>query len=439
MEFQFQVIGTKLKVIKGNTTIPEGNVNVYDLNFTFSEEWENVSKFIAIKINEVSYNPVEIIENKFTLNSTILGKLSIGVFSSNLDLENLQRISTNWIDIKIGQGAYTSLNVPEPDIWETYLNEIKVLKDDSKKNADFSLEQSQISKNEAEKSKQSALDSQSEANRAESEATRSKNEADRAKSEADRSATEADRSESEADLAVSTTNNKVFIHNTSSTAHQDIRTAVSLKADNSVVTAINQRLTVAENGVKTLDGLNKDNIKNVTYNNTNGVLTFVQQDDATITIDLPVENLLDRGYYDDTTSEIVLVLKDSSEIRIPATGLIDDYTGYVGSNIQISVSSNNVISAILKNDTINTDKFTIELRSKLNEYFAKNYLLYSAQSLTTEQQTQARTNISAVNSEYVNQQIENAKPPIMIQNEFDSGYASGTLPDGIIFVNMGEN
>lgn len=62
-------------------------------------------------------------------------------------------------------------------------------------------------------------------------------------------------------------------------------------------------------------------INNVTYNNDNGVLTFTRGDGSNIEIDLPLEFLVEDGFYDTVTKEIVLILTNETEIRIPVGDL----------------------------------------------------------------------------------------------------------------------
>lgn len=84
----------------------------------------------------------------------------------------------------------------------------------------------------------------------------------------------------------------------------------------------------------------------LSYNGTTGVLSLIDKDGNVLgSVDLPLELLIQSGYYDGTTRELVLVLANStpqtpSEIRIPVGDLIDTY---VGDGINVEVDSNNVI------------------------------------------------------------------------------------------------
>lgn len=69
----------------------------------------------------------------------------------------------------------------------------------------------------------------------------------------------------------------------------------------------------------------KSAFKDVSYNSSNGVLTFTTTDGKTKTVDLPLELLIKTGHYDAIARELVLVLANNDEIRIPVGNLVDQY------------------------------------------------------------------------------------------------------------------
>lgn len=108
--------------------------------------------------------------------------------------------------------------------------------------------------------------------------------------------------------------------------------------------------------------MNKENnledanmLKDVVYNNVNGVLTFTRYDDTTKEIDLPLELIVTSGYYDEVANELVLVLANSSEIRIPVDNLLTDLDAhnirFNGSGTNYLVNKNDVESAVKELDT----------------------------------------------------------------------------------------
>ena len=66
-------------------------------------------------------------------------------------------------------------------------------------------------------------------------------------------------------------------------------------------------------------------LESVTYNSLTGVLTFDRRDGDPIEIDLPLELIIESGTYDEETQEIVLVLANEDEIKIPVGDLVDEY------------------------------------------------------------------------------------------------------------------
>lgn len=64
---------------------------------------------------------------------------------------------------------------------------------------------------------------------------------------------------------------------------------------------------------------------NVTYNGSNGILSFEKETGDIINIDLPLELLVSSGTYDSANKQIVLVLANGDEIRIDASDLVDEY------------------------------------------------------------------------------------------------------------------
>ena len=142
--------------------------------------------------------------------------------------------------------------------------------------------------------------------------------------------------------------------------------------------------------------------KDITYDENTATFVFTRHDNTTFTVDLPIEQTVKNGYYDETNKELVLVLVSEQEIRIPATGLIDDYDGVTSATIQCVVSADNKITcnivsgSISKtllttelqqeiNNKVNTDTFTTELGKKVNTAdVGEKELLITYEDETTE-------------------------------------------------------
>lgn len=73
--------------------------------------------------------------------------------------------------------------------------------------------------------------------------------------------------------------------------------------------------------LSTLDDVFKD----VSYNASNGVLTFTRKDNSSVQIDLPLELLIKSGHYDSSTESLVLVLANNDTINIPVAELVNEY------------------------------------------------------------------------------------------------------------------
>src|SRR5690606_3980915 len=99
---------------------------------------------------------------------------------------------------------------------------------------------------------------------------------------------------------------------------------------------IDDKDTAIMNKANSLENANM--FKDVSYNNVNGILIFTRYDDTTKQIDLPLELLVESGYYDEVTNELVLVLANGSEIRIPVGNLLTDLDAH---NIRFNGSGTN--------------------------------------------------------------------------------------------------
>lgn len=106
--------------------------------------------------------------------------------------------------------------------------------------------------------------------------------------------------------------------------------------------------------------------KDISYDKDTAVFTFTRHDNTTFVVDLPIEQTVKDGRYDSETKELVLVLVSGQEIRIPATSLIDVYTGSDSATIQLVVDANNNITANIKAGTISKTLLTTELQEEID-------------------------------------------------------------------------
>ena len=106
--------------------------------------------------------------------------------------------------------------------------------------------------------------------------------------------------------------------------------------------------------------------KDISYNQETCTFVFTRHDNTTFTVDLPIEQTVKNGYYDETNKDLVLVLVSDQEIRIPASGLIDDYTGVDSATIQCVISADNKITCNIIGGSITKTLLTTELQEEIN-------------------------------------------------------------------------
>lgn len=91
-----------------------------------------------------------------------------------------------------------------------------------------------------------------------------------------------------------------------------------------------------------------NHLDGVTYDAQRGIWTFTKADGTTTIIDQPIEQIVKNGYYDPQTKEIVLVMWDDSEVRIPAEELVTAYQGAETESASVQISADNIISVLVK-------------------------------------------------------------------------------------------
>lgn len=93
---------------------------------------------------------------------------------------------------------------------------------------------------------------------------------------------------------------------------------------NAEATARQNADNVLQQGITLLDTNLQDKFKAIAYNAATGVLTFTRHNNTTVTIDLPLELIVASGSFDNATDEIVLVLANNQQIRIPVANLLTE-------------------------------------------------------------------------------------------------------------------
>lgn len=161
----------------------------------------------------------------------------------------------------------------------------------------------------------------------------------------------------------------ISAHNTSTTAHADIRellnTCVGLPA----------------------------------YDSSSYTITFTTLAGATVEIDLPIEQLALR--YNAETDSIEFDNADGTTTSIPVSAFVKEYVGSIGDRIQVSIDENNVIHATILKNSIDWGCLSFELQERINDHvtsadFATKVVRTDiAQSLSLAAQNQALENIGA--------------------------------------------
>lgn len=167
--------------------------------------------------------------------------------------------------------------------------------------------------------------------------------------------------------SVESVTESISAHNTSTTAHADIRellnTCVGLPA----------------------------------YDSSSYKITFTTLTGAFVEIDLPIEQLALR--YNPETESIEFTNADGSVTSIPVSAFVKEYVGSIGDRIQISIDENNVIHATVLKNSIDWDCLSVELQERINDHvtsvdFATKAVRTDiAQTLSAAQQDMALSNI----------------------------------------------
>ncbi len=124
MIYKFNISADTI-VLNGSASAVSGSVGYYCCEFSFSHEWDELSKFAVFMCADDVYT-VEITDNTCSIPAEVIsnaGTVTVGVYGSTMHTENPLRISTDLAHIIIKEGAYregTAPEVPSADLWEIY-------------------------------------------------------------------------------------------------------------------------------------------------------------------------------------------------------------------------------------------------------------------------------------------------------------------------------
>lgn len=112
-------------------------------------------------------------------------------------------------------------------------------------------------------------------------------------------------------------------------------------------------------------------------------IIFTRFDNTIITIDMPISAVVSGGFFDPDYLDLVIILTTGEEVRIPVSGLIDDYTGSTTSTIQLNISNDNIISANINGGSVSKLLLTLDLQNLLNDLEEKSHFHYNKTTLDT--------------------------------------------------------
>jgi hypothetical protein len=177
-------------------------------------------------------------------------------------------------------------------------------------------------------------------------------------------------------------------HNTSETAHNDIRTLINTNA-NAITDINNNKITTLIKSVQVL---------------ANGVFRFTKYDDTYFDIDTKLEKVVTNFAYNSTTKNLELTLDDGTVTSIPMTAFIDDYAGVDGTQFTVSIDVNNNISVTMKDGTVTYNQLAQALKDTIDNKVDKA----TGKSLIADTEITRLALVDNYNDETVNSHIANA-------------------------------
>ena len=115
---------------------------------------------------------------------------------------------------------------------------------------------------------------------------------------------------------------------------------------NATQEALDRILQIVNNVNNDVDAFNY--VSNVIWTKSKAVLTFTYRDGTELDVHIPILEVFNSIYYDNTEKELVIVLPDGSEHRIDVAGLIQHYYGSNSNNICVEIDKDtNIIKATI--------------------------------------------------------------------------------------------
>jgi len=108
---------------------------------------------------------------------------------------------------------------------------------------------------------------------------------------------------------------------------------------------------------------NLEYVESVAFDAGSGDLTFTYKDESTFVVNLAMPEI--SIGFDGDTNELVLNGETDEEVRIPLGSLVPTFSGVDGTNIQVTISGDNEIEAILKSGTVTKTQLANALQTEI--------------------------------------------------------------------------
>jgi len=102
-------------------------------------------------------------------------------------------------------------------------------------------------------------------------------------------------------------------------------------------------------------------VDTVNWSDHNTTLTFIYKDGTEVDVQIPITDIFNNIYFDPVEGELVIVLPDGNENRIDISAMIKVYSGSMSKNIQVEVSTDNIIKASILPNTIGEDELKVSV------------------------------------------------------------------------------
>lgn len=108
-------------------------------------------------------------------------------------------------------------------------------------------------------------------------------------------------------------------------------------------------------------------VQNITFNATTGILTWFYRNGSQVAVNIIYDQIFADMTFDTNTNELVITKLDGSQIRVNISSLVPVFTGAIGPNIAVEISSG-VISATLLTGSVTLAQLDPTLQAMINSF-----------------------------------------------------------------------